>query len=42
MQKRFEESEDGRRLTMASTSFAPKINMDDQDESQELLRKYVS
>ncbi|CDR94490.1 hypothetical protein, conserved [Babesia bigemina] len=38
--KRFEESEDGRRLAMESLSFAPKIQTEGPDVSQKLIEEY--
>ncbi|KAK1936248.1 hypothetical protein X943_002364 [Babesia divergens] len=40
--KRFEQSEDGRRLTVESVSFAPKIQTDQSDVSTALLNKYIA
>ncbi|GFE54197.1 agmatine deiminase [Babesia ovis] len=40
--KRFEETEDGRTLSVQSVSFAPKIETDGKDVSRALLEQYIA
>lgn len=40
--KRFEESEDGRRLTLHGLSFAPKMDSYNKEKSEELINEYIA